>query len=260
MNLVESFAAVAVLTLTAFAAGCTGESSGTAPLPSPEPTPAPEPAPAPVPVKTEASLRADDVGHAFEATKPAPAAKKVYDAAKDFSSAANPTGAWSYGWAASRTAAFNAFGTMITDDLGLNVWQEASSSCVYFNPTSEVQHPAGTITIAPKQLAMHPSQTGANAVLRWRAVEPGSYHVDVTFTGISGWNGAPSTTTDVAVLRNGVEIFSAGINTSNGGNTASFSKTISGISAGETIDFTVGFGNGNYSYDSTAIDAKLVME
>ena len=62
------------------------------------------------------------------------------------------------------------------------------------------------------------------------------------------------TTTDVAILHGGAEIFTGAIGSYNV--PLHFSVTVQ-VNAGDTIDFTVGNGNGTYLFDSTGISATV---
>src|SRR5712664_4492602 len=81
-----------------------------------------------------------------------------WDAAGDFSATSNPSGAWSYGWSASRGSAFN-LDTVATTAGGLNFWSYSSSQAepdVFFNGTPTVANPSGTNPIPAGGLAFHP--------------------------------------------------------------------------------------------------------
>jgi hypothetical protein len=177
-----------------------------------------------------------------------------WDAAADFSAAANPNGAWSYGWSASRGSAFNT-DTVTTTFAGLSVWTNAGTQLepdVFFNGTGTDINPNGTNPIPAGTLAFHPGPTGQNAVVRWSAPTSGAYNLTAIFTG----RDTVGTTTDVAVLSNGVQLF--------GGEVTGFLATQSfvagplNLNAGDTIDFTVGAGtDGTYFYDSTGLSAQI---
>ena len=189
---------------------------------------------------------------------PASALVTSWDAAGDFSAVSNPSGAWSYGWSESRGSAFNP-DTISQTVSGLNVWSSASFQTmepdVFFNGTAATINPSGTNPIPAGTLAFHPGPLGQNAVVRWTAPVAGSYAVTATFTGRD--NVGP-TTTDVAVLSNGTQLFANTVNRFLA--TATFTSDPLNLNAGDTIDFAVGFGvDGNYFFDSTGLDAHITL-
>jgi hypothetical protein len=135
---------------------------------------------------------------------------------------------------------------------GIEAWQDADrvDPCVTRNATTHVVRGLG-ITWAPGQLAFHPGRNGEYGVVRWTAPEAGPVDFAAVFTGI-----AEKATTDVHVLHNGKAIFDAPINVGDGGNTASFSKKFP-VQQGDTIDCAVGYGNGNYGADTTALAVSV---
>src|SRR6266851_5719412 len=160
-------------------------------------------------------------------------------AAGDFSAASNPNGAWSYGWSASRGSAFN-LDTVATTVSGVNVWNYSATQVepdVFFNGTSNTINPSGTNPIPAGSLAFHPGPLGQNAVVRWTAPTTGAYAIGATFTGRDF---VGPTTTDVAVLSNGGLLWSAEVT----GYLAmqSYAASRLDLIAGDTLDFTVGFG------------------
>ncbi len=176
-------------------------------------------------------------------------------AAGDFSAASNPNGAWSYGWSASRGSAFN-LDTVATTVSGVNVWNYSATQVepdVFFNGTSNTINPSGTNPIPAGTLAFHPGPIGQNAIVRWTAPSTGAYAIGATFTGRDF---VGPTTTDVAVLSNGGLLWSGEVT----GYLAmqSYAASRLDLIAGDTLDFTVGFGtDGTYSYDSTGLSADI---
>ena len=135
---------------------------------------------------------------------------------------------------------------------GLAVWNGdvGPEPCAAYNETShDIQGPG--IVWKPGQISLHPGPEGQYGVLRWTAPQAGPYTVKATFTGI-----AEKTTTDVHVLHQGKAIFDSGVNVDKWGNEAACEKTIS-AQAGDTVDFVVGWGNGSYGGDTTALAATI---
>lgn len=185
-----------------------------------------------------------------------PAWAGVYDAAADFSSTSNPNGVWSYGWEASTGATF----ILDTDHLDsgtISSWRGDiagdGNPGVYRNDTGAAVS-LGTVVFPPDTaLLFHPGPGGQNAVVRFTAPATGSYVVQAGFTGQDFVGG---TTTDVHVLDNNVSIFNGAVN--GYGNFTGLSPDTLFLTAGDTIDFTVGYGNnGTFLYDSTRLDATI---
>ena len=80
---------------------------------------------------------------------------------------------------------------------------------------------------------------------------PGEHEVNATFTSI-----ARHATTDVHVLHNGKPLHDGGINIGDHGGSSSFTGKLT-MKAGDRLDFVVGFGNGNYGGDTTALAATV---
>ena len=112
---------------------------------------------------------------------------------------------------------------------------------------------APTYLIPVGTVYLHPGPNGQNTVIRWTAPESGPYR-------IQGWmNGSTfsyQSTIDVAVLHGITEILTADIS---GFYVGLMFDVIEQITAGDTIDFTVGYGtDGNYDGDATAIAVTIV--
>jgi hypothetical protein len=183
----------------------------------------------------------------------------VADAAADFSATMNPNGPWQYGWTATLGSAFNLYSTAASSG-SIDYWYDPSIidpfggvPGVYHNPTAgTVFNSTGTVSLLPGQLDFHPGRFGQYSVVRFIVPEAVTLSLSSAFTGRA--LDVP-TSTDVHVLHNGVSIFDGNVTAFGVG--PSFSATFS-VAAGDVIDFTVGFGNGNYFSDSTSIDAQLV--
>lgn len=198
----------------------------------------------------------DDGTHGNELWRLTPAATTaVFDAAADYSSTNNPTGPWSYGWTDVRGGTFTLYPAV--DASGpVTAWTDPSITSlgapnVFHNASSIVQNvPA---TLEPGALAFHPGNLGQNSVVRWTAPQDGRFRVQARFEGIHG------TTTDVTVLidRGGSELDQAfeGL-IEEFGDFETFEIDVDML-ADRTIDFSVGFGFGNFFSDSTELDAVI---
>lgn len=179
----------------------------------------------------------------------------TFDAAADFSPSSNPAGAWSYGWSTARGTDFNLYGTS-EQRSGLDEWAAVANGlpALCHNGTAGTINPAGTNPIPAGALCLHPGPGGENSILRWTAPSTGLYRVAATFEGLD----TQGTTTDVAVLHGATQLFSGDV--TGYLSTQSFTGDVSVI-AGETIDFTVGFGSdGNYSFDTTGLSVTIVTD
>lgn len=134
----------------------------------------------------------------------------------------------------------------------LDVWRSPSlvDPNVSHNGTDRELSGQG-ITWKPGQLSFHPGPAGEYSVVRWTAPQDGTFTVTASFEGI-----AARATTDVHVLHGKQSLFDGFINVGDGGNSASFSKTIT-VKKGDTVDCAVGYGNRNYICDSTGLAVKI---
>lgn len=171
----------------------------------------------------------------------------VYDVFSDFSLASNPNGVWSYGYETTLGGTLNLYDSTDTSG-GYEVWrstvvQSLGAPADWINPT------ASTIGVTPAHTAaFHPGPNGEFSIYRFTTPSTGSYVLSSIFSGIDGGG------TDVHILNNGAQIFTANIT---GGSTSNFGNTLS-LTAGDLIDFAVGVGtDGNFFSDSTGIAATL---
>ncbi len=205
----------------------------------------------------------------FCATAPA-GHTAVWSFGDDYSVAQNPNGAWSYGWLSS-------FG----DTMGLyNGISQASSGVPEWRSDGAIDHGVAckNMTGGPMDgnygsqywetdmAGLHPGEFGDMGTVRWTAPSACLISISARFTGQSFGGGG--TTTDVHVVRNGQSIFDGVINGFAGRGSLGFAdafglspvqafETVLVISAGDTIDFCCGYGNGNYGYDITGLSATI---
>jgi len=177
----------------------------------------------------------------------------------DFSASENPRGVWSYGYQASDGSNFSPYTKNdfpSYEDLLLR-WSSGSSPepMVAYNPTGEdlsyltINHP-------PNVLNLHPGPAGQKSVVRWTAPFSGMVTIQGGFQGID----THGTTTDVAVVHNSsTTLFSRNINGYNTSGSSATFKISRSVAAGDTIDFSVGYGsNRNYYNDSTGLSATMI--
>jgi len=128
-------------------------------------------------------------------------AQLTWDPAAEFSPVNNPNGPWTYGQANTLGASISLLGNL--DHCGgvVDIWNMApgASPSVLHNGTGQTVHCSAGLDIPPGALALHPSNGGQYAVIRWTApLDLPSLTIDATFLGLD----ANGTTTDVAILLN----------------------------------------------------------
>jgi len=135
---------------------------------------------------------------------------------------------------------------------GLQVWRNRGrvDPCVTRNGTDHVLQGLG-ITWQPGQVALHPGRDGEYGVVRWTAPEAGKVEVKAAFESI-----AKKATTDVHVLHNGTALFDGLINLRGQGPKSRFAATVA-VRKGDTIDCAIGYGNGHYGADTTALAVAI---
>lgn len=185
-------------------------------------------------------------------------AATIYDAAAEFSPTDNPNGPWSYGYKptfngpfipAAQTGAVGPidfwYGGVASD--GNPAISRNGSTSTAFN---------GTARYLPGQLVMHPGPGNEYAVLRFTNPEAGLASFTASFEGVD----IVGTTTDVYVLQNGSVVFSGLVNGFGPGTGPTFTTPDTfALNRGDTLDFMVGFGNGNYFFDSTGVSVRITV-
>ncbi|MCX5759585.1 MAG: glycoside hydrolase family 2, partial [Candidatus Hydrogenedentes bacterium] len=136
---------------------------------------------------------------------------------------------------------------------GMEMWRASfdSNPNIMHNPTSMTKSVLG-ITWKPGQLSMHPGQRGEYAVLRWNCSTAGAYTIKGVFSSI-----AERATTDAHVLHNGQSLYSGFVNVNDAGSENAFELRVQ-ASAGDTVDWVLGYGNGDYGADTTALAVQVV--
>jgi hypothetical protein len=175
-----------------------------------------------------------------------------------FSATQNPSGAWSYGYRASGGSGFTRYTNHRTfpDCASFDQWY-VDADGVRGEPEVSHNHTGQTVSCLtiihpPDVLNLHPGPAGQKSVVRWTAPFSGTVRIEGRFQGID----TRGTTTDVAVVQNSATtLFGRNINGYD--EQAPFSIT-KWVNAGDTIDFSVGYGsNANYFYDSTGLSVSI---
>lgn len=203
-------------------------------------------------------LQHDSTGLSVKVTVQAPP-PLTYDAVGEFSPTQNQGVAWSYGYRANATAAFallpnndNLYGF----EPGIHTWYLPNNGwnlpAVFHNGTGVTKTYGTYITHPTTLLNLHPGAGGERSVVRWKAARAGTVTVEGRFEGLD----TRGTTTDVSILHNSTVISGGNIN--GFGNRATFSLTRA-VAAGDTIEFSVGYGNGAVLGDSTGLAATITL-
>ena len=184
------------------------------------------------------------------------------EAVTSFTLASNPNGNWSYGY------------TPIDDLSNFVLFQHAVHNNHFGSPEIPVDmwsrpdewHPLilknnspltiliqDGVVVPPNMFEMHPGPNGERSVLRWTAPSSGHFRAQGQFRSI---NTSGETTTDVMIVVNGNHIRSS--DTVDGYNIEKPFDLTFELSAGETLDFSVGYGlNKNYECDSTGFSVMI---
>lgn len=183
-----------------------------------------------------------------------------YDLAADFSTAANPNGVWSYGYSTtlggslilhtstSPNPAYTTINNWHTD-LGYGV------PAILRNSTAgTVTNDTGTIVLTPGQLASHPGTSAEFSIVRFTSPAAGLINVAGAFQGAD----LHGTTTDVHILLNGSSVFAGNVYGFGASSSVAFNGNLS-LALGDRLDFVVGWGNGDFTWDSTAISAVITQ-
>lgn len=179
-----------------------------------------------------------------------------FHVATSFSTDSNPNGLWSYGYKngiAGPLILNSEFGR----DLGLVYWRSNLVSgipAIWFNSQSTTQtNAAGTVVLAPGQLAIQPGPNGELGIIRFIAPSNGIYRVTGAYSGVA----PQGTTTYVYLARNGATFFETSANGFGPGTSPAFNVSTS-LQAGDNLEFVVTWGaNQNSALDATGIAATI---
>jgi pimeloyl-ACP methyl ester carboxylesterase len=181
-----------------------------------------------------------------------------FDAANDFSPTMNPNGPWSYGYMP-LGGSFTAFDQSGQIAVGIDAWRSQSVQSlrapgVYHNGTSSVAVAPGGITFAPGQMSFHPGPNGERSVVRFTAPSAGDFAIDAAFDPAD----PTGTTTDVHVVKNGIALFDGNVSGTPASGTGEHYNAVLTLTAGDVIDFMVGFGaDGAFYNDSTYLSVTI---
>jgi hypothetical protein len=134
----------------------------------------------------------------------------------------------------------------------LDIWHSPAGREPWatLNPSAQPVPTPFDFTWPPRQVALHPGPNGQYSVVRWTAPAADRYRIAAAFTGLF------KATTDVHLFHNGRPQFAAQLNLGSRPNTATHTSEVV-LAEGDTLDFVVGWGNGTYGSDSTALTVTI---
>jgi hypothetical protein len=197
------------------------------------------------------------------AVAPGASAGTVYDAAGDFSLTSNPNGVWSYGTTGMTLTGPLTLFTATAINVGAPFVDGWVGTELPFGPgsipfpevaknTTGSTQSANDVVVLHYELTEHPSNTGAYAIVRFTAPTSGVFQVNTTFEGRETF----PTSTDVHVLLNGSSLFDGAVVGFGPPSDQSFAMSLN-LNAGDHLDFAVGWGNGTFFGDTTALAATI---
>jgi hypothetical protein len=166
------------------------------------------------------------------------------DLVADFSSTANPSGPWTFGYTlASPEGDAGALIPFTTPSSSMNVDLWIDPTHVNLNAPAIFHNGSNSAVngVAPGEVALHPGSVQEYAIARWTAPVAGKYAVKVQFKeGDSG-------DTNGLFLHNGVVL----VNEASTSTNAVHDITVT-VAAGDTLDVAVG-NKGDFNFDSTPV-------
>jgi hypothetical protein len=185
-----------------------------------------------------------------------------FDLNRDFSTAKNPGGVWSYGWVGQLGGPFTLLEAkgVTPDQYGLPIpfWALTPNSepAAYWNNNATIAYCNSRQGVhLPGDIWFFAGHTGAPqnfGVIRFTAPSNGLYRVNVAVK--SYLEGSLSGDTDFHVLKSGVELFGQFLPSQGATN---YTNTV-GLASGDTLDFAVGRGqDGSLNYSGLTIRGNL---
>ena len=179
-----------------------------------------------------------------------------FDATDNFSTTTNPSGPWTYGSTPTRGGAFTPY-AFTGQFAGMPGWFKTAQGPGSDGPIAGVQqhgrirglrwieHSAGNIAVASRDRGREQRYCASPRRSRQVILVQGRFY------------GVDNTTTDVSVLLNSTTtLLSGNITERNLGVPFTFARA---LNAGDKLDFSVGFGNGNNSGDSTGMQLIITQ-
>lgn len=176
-----------------------------------------------------------------------------YNARNEFAlTQGGTTGVWRYGY--TTTDASNTF-VSYTLTRSTTACGSPANGWIFSNAGDttpvlyRVDSPATCNGTPPDSLFVHPGAGGERVVLRWVAPAAGTYQL----TGVLQ-RADPLATTDLRILKNETtSLFTGSLNSQF---QQAFNFTVT-VAANDTIDFSVGYGNGTYNSDGSSLNVVV---
>ena len=189
---------------------------------------------------------------------------QCWHVARDFRSATNPIGDWTFGWSGGPVpqlapptgfSAYQQKQTMVGGRLALHHAMSVGRPflpAVFSNLTTSPV-PWTTccgLTFPPRAMVLHPGASNEHSIVRWTSPRDAVYDIDAVFTPIdTGFSSA-----DVHVVVNGIPFWTRLLDTPQ-------QKTrfvgLLPLRAGDFIDFSAGFGLGSLLDDAIRLDVQV---
>ncbi|MHB9036891.1 MAG: glycoside hydrolase family 2 protein [Armatimonadota bacterium] len=144
---------------------------------------------------------------------------------------------------------------LIDEQRQLDVWlaPELSDATATLHQTRSPLTAPG-VMYYPGWLGLHPGQGGEYSALRWTAPTGERFTISAIFSA-----GPPATKGDNFILHNGVPIHQGFIHLNGFSGICSFATSLD-VQAGDTIDFAVGLGTGQFAGDVTKLEVRIESE
>jgi hypothetical protein len=198
----------------------------------------------------------------------------VWSLQNDYSTAANPNGAWYYGYRLSTTGTSLTPYTENTNAVfysepgldTLNIWRAAATNVPYVgkNMTGATIVggggtiiPAGQVELDPGGIGSPSSQYNSVSVVRWTAPTSGTYTLAFALARFGGTNGSGADVpgeTEFDVLSGGVSIYTTQVSGYAFGPTTTLTET---LAAGQFLDFAASVSNNNDNWDHLGVQLTI---
>ncbi len=203
-------------------------------------------------------------------------AAKTFDLSTDFSLQHNPNGVWQYGYSASNSLdpkefRFDGYADQVAP---IGFWHPGFSKGPGPGWYPYIAHNSSKSTMFGSsngwaaragEVAMEASNTGQYSLIRFVAPVPGTYRISAQFEGIH----FGLSSTDVHILSNGTQVFSADIDGYGGdpafhkvegsSPTAAYSDKLT-LKKGDVVTFAVGYGKNKTNFgDTTGLFVHIVL-
>lgn len=196
----------------------------------------------------------------FEQTPVEPAFGTLeYNAVTDFTLTQNANSIWQYGYTADPASdAFQPLTNPSTNAACSGSPGTAFQSWTNPNPNdahmgknvSGAPFSCGSLRVPTDVVYMHTGQSGQRSVVRWKAPVGGTFQVTGTFEGLNGGY------REARILKNGVVIGTLNNLVISGYAQQPFNFTET-VAVGDTIDFSLGWGDGSWNSDGTGLSVSI---